>query len=241
LQYLIVIGLLIWIAIAVDWSVFLLLLVSVVVIGLIVEAIKSEACIKKNINNDPLQEVDITHRFFMDSHKITLDNHGREVDESHPEKPSQAAHIIIDSQNRENPQKRAVTDGPVTKGLIIMEEPLNKILAGLKTWEMRSTPTKIRGTIALIKKGSKAIYGVADIVDSLGPLSDDEMVSNIDKTRISQARLNDQAVKKWRHAWVLQNVRRLEKPIPYTHRSGQVIFVNLDPQAQARLNQVLNS
>lgn len=50
----------------------------------------------------------------------------------------------------------------IASGLIIRPEPLEKILSGRKTWEMRCGPIHKRETIALILKGSKAIYGVAD-------------------------------------------------------------------------------
>ena len=49
----------------------------------------------------------------------------------------------------------------ISSGLIIRPEPLEKILSGRKTWEMRSDTIHKRETIALIQKGSKAIYGMA--------------------------------------------------------------------------------
>jgi hypothetical protein len=41
-------------------------------------------------------------------------------------------------------------------GLVIDKPWIDLILDGKKTWEMRSTLTKKRGKIALIRKGSKA-------------------------------------------------------------------------------------
>ncbi|ELN6870696.1 hypothetical protein AB0485_004011 [Vibrio parahaemolyticus] len=58
------------------------------------------------------------------------------------------------------------------------------ILAGLKVWEMRSTKTKIRGTIALIEQGTGLIVGLANLTDSLEPLSHAELMANFDKHKV---------------------------------------------------------
>jgi hypothetical protein len=57
------------------------------------------------------------------------------------------------------------------KGLIIDEPWISKILRGEKTWEMRRTLSKIRGRIALIRKGSGQIVGVADVVACNPPVA----------------------------------------------------------------------
>ena len=57
------------------------------------------------------------------------------------------------------------------KGLIIDEPWIGFILSGRKTWEMRSRNTQIRGRIGLIRKGSKMVVGVADLVDTVRDLS----------------------------------------------------------------------
>lgn len=123
------------------------------------------------------------------------------------------------------------------RGLIIRPEPLERILSGRKTWEMRSANTKIRGPIALIQKGSKAVLGVAHILESRGPLSRDEMVSTIHLHGITSDRLDAGEVVSYRYAWVLGRVRRLDRPIPYQH-SGGVTFVTLDPYAVEQLRLV---
>lgn len=120
--------------------------------------------------------------------------------------------------------------GACTRGLIIRPEPLEKILFGEKTWEMRSDHTKIRGKIALIRKGSKTIYGTAEIIDSKGPLSASELLGSVHFHGITPARLATPEVQDYKYAWVLANVKRLASPIPYHHRGG-VIFVTLDEYA----------
>jgi hypothetical protein len=127
----------------------------------------------------------------------------------------------------------------VTRGLIIRPEPIEKILSGLKTWEMRSRPVEIRETVALVKKGSKAVYGVADIVDCIGPLSDAERMANESFHRVEPHRWSDPDVAKYRFAWVLSNVRRLKEPVPYVHRGG-VQFVTLDENASEQIHRALN-
>ena len=51
------------------------------------------------------------------------------------------------------------------KGLIIREPWIGMILAGRKTWEMRSRQTPYRGRIGLIRKGTGMVVGIAEIVD----------------------------------------------------------------------------
>lgn len=127
----------------------------------------------------------------------------------------------------------------ISSGLIIRPEPLEKILSGRKTWEMRSDPIHKRETIALIQKGSKAIYGVADIIDSIGPLSREAMIANETKHRIDPSRLDSPEVAKYRYAWVLANVRRLKHPVPYLHKPGQVKFVGLDEMTVIAIGEAL--
>jgi len=76
-----------------------------------------------------------------------------------------------------------------TKGLIIKSPYIDRILAGTKTWEMRSKHTKQRGQVALIKQGTGQIVGLARLIDSKGPLSHQEKLETIDKHQISKERL----------------------------------------------------
>jgi hypothetical protein len=96
-----------------------------------------------------------------------------------------------------------------------------------------------RETIALIQKGSTAIYGIADIVDSIGPLSRAQMIANEAKHRIEPSRLDSPEVAKYRYAWVLANVRRLRHTVPYVHKLGQVKFVGLDEMTVREIYEAL--
>jgi len=115
------------------------------------------------------------------------------------------------------------------KGLIIDEPWISLILQGQKTWEMRKTACHHRGRIALIRKGSGQVVGVADLVDSLNPLTseaayrDAESLHQIPVERQAQAFADG-----WRTPWVLTNGHPLAAPVRYQHPAGAVIWVNLD-------------
>ncbi|EIR4194459.1 ASCH domain-containing protein [Vibrio parahaemolyticus] len=112
----------------------------------------------------------------------------------------------------------------VSKGLIIKRPWINLILDGLKVWEMRSRRTNIRGTIALIEQGTGLIVGLANLTDSLGPLSKDKLIAAYDKHKVDYAAMPE--LLKWCNPWVLENAHRIE-PVPYQHKSGAVTWVNI--------------
>lgn len=112
------------------------------------------------------------------------------------------------------------------KGLIIHEPWVSMIISGKKTWEMRSRSTAVRGRIALIKKGSKTVVGVADLVGTRPKLSRAELRANLDKHCVPESHINDF---KYDTAWVLERARPLRESVPYRHPPGAVIWVNLDP------------
>ena len=108
------------------------------------------------------------------------------------------------------------------KGLVIKEKWLDKIFDEGKVWEMRTSSTKIRGTIGLIQSGSGLIIGKADIIDSFRINLNER---NFDKHRVDIDDLH--LLGKWRYAWVLDNVEKFDEPIPYKHPQGAVIWVKL--------------
>ena len=113
------------------------------------------------------------------------------------------------------------------RALVIDEPWIGLILRGEKTWEMRKTGTKIRGPIALIRKGSGHVVGIARVVDSLAPLMTPETyAAGEPRHRIPperQAALRDA----WMTPWVLADAKPLRRPVPYRHPSGAVIWVTL--------------
>jgi len=123
--------------------------------------------------------------------------------------------------------------------LVIREPWIGLILRGRKAWEMRSRPTRIRGTIGLVRAKSGLIVGVADLVDSLSPLNRVNYMSHSDRHAIPASMLDDVMANGWVYPWVLANVRPLPSPVPYRHKSGAVTFVTLErEEVEAAAHQI---
>ncbi|MCR8848438.1 ASCH domain-containing protein [Rossellomorea sp. SC111] len=111
------------------------------------------------------------------------------------------------------------------KGLIVKSPWIELILEGKKTWEIRGSNTKTRGTIALIKSGSGMVYGEVNLNDSRELTLKDYQVSN-EFHRVQRENCEALPYKKT-YAWVLEKPRIYKKPIPYKHPMGAIIWVNL--------------
>lgn len=92
------------------------------------------------------------------------------------------------------------------RGLIIRTPHIENILAGKKTWEMRSSRINFRERIALIKAGSGSVVGVADIVDCIGPLSVEQRIASTGKHWVPAAQWSDPVFEKYEYAWGLDHV-----------------------------------
>lgn len=121
----------------------------------------------------------------------------------------------------------------ITKALIIADPWIGFILDGSKTWEMRASATSHRGWFGLIRKGTGAVYGVAKLVDVGRALSPAEMIAAFEYHRIPERMIRSGEVAKWNTPWKLTDVRRLRRPVPYSHKSGAVTWVELDTAAIA--------
>jgi hypothetical protein len=120
------------------------------------------------------------------------------------------------------------------KALIIQKQWLDMILDGSKTWEMRSRPTKVRGRILLIEAGSGHIVGECVLENSLTrPLIRPELFEH--KHRVADISL----LKNWCYAWSISNAKRYDKPIPYNHPKGAVVWVNIDEENVTGSNTVI--
>lgn len=129
----------------------------------------------------------------------------------------------------------------VSRGLIIAEPWIDHILEGRKDWEMRSTPTSVRGWFGLIKKGSGQVYGLARLVDCGRSLTQLEMIANVARHRIPESMIQSGAVTKWTVPWKLEDIISLKSPVPYVHKSGAVTWVNFDDDVQEQLSQHISS
>jgi len=119
----------------------------------------------------------------------------------------------------------------ITKALIIADPWIGYLLDGSKTWEMRSSSASHRGWFGLIRKGTGAIYGIARLEDVGAPLSPEQMVAAHRHHRIPEAMIRSGEVAKWNVPWKLAEIRRLTRPVAYTHKSGAVTWVELDAAA----------
>lgn len=115
-----------------------------------------------------------------------------------------------------------------TRALIIADPWISSILDGLKTWEMRTQVTRIRGRIGLIRKGSGLIVGTAELVDCLPPLNAESYASQVACHGIPTLQQTDALTGGWTVPWVLRGARALACPVPYEHPAGAVIWVTLD-------------
>jgi hypothetical protein len=121
-------------------------------------------------------------------------------------------------------------DTRISRGLLVLKEPLDMILSGIKTWEIRGSRTAHRGRIALIESKSGTVVGTCEVVDAVGPLSLAELRRNARHSGYHPSALPYRRT----YAWVLRNARRLSKAVPYHHPSGAVIWVRLEPSVVRR-------
>lgn len=125
-------------------------------------------------------------------------------------------------------------DNQITHGLVIDTPWIDKILVGNKVWEMRSRATARREYIALIKKGTKHIFGIAEIYACVGPLTQLEIQKSESQHQVPASIYQHDGFK-WNFAWKLKNVRAIASPIPYVHKPGAVIWVSLDERSRSLL------
>lgn len=122
------------------------------------------------------------------------------------------------------------------KALIIRSKWLDLILEGKKTWELRTNQTKIRGRIALIRAGSGVVEATAELVECLPPLNRDQLSRTCTFHGVSPD-LEDVVLENgWTTPWVLGGVRKLERPIPYQHPSGAVVWVEVPEVGEQSLD-----
>jgi ASCH domain len=120
---------------------------------------------------------------------------------------------------------------------LVFEHPwIDLILDGKKCWEVRGSPTSVRGMIGLVPSGSETVVGVCDVVDCLGPLSVEEFCLNAWKAGVRPS-----AAQLARYAWVFDKPRYLNRPVSYRPLPGAVIWVRLDDCAERKILNQLKS
>lgn len=122
------------------------------------------------------------------------------------------------------------------KGLIIRAPYIDWILDGRKTWELRGSATKVRGPVALIQGGTGKVVGTCEISGVVGPLAVNDLRANAKKLNAKPSDFSEPLhYGDKTHAWVLSNVKRLKKPVPYQHPSGAVIWVRLSDAVRRKV------
>ena len=122
----------------------------------------------------------------------------------------------------------------VTDKALIVAKPWARKLVGdagqidkpTKTKEMRTRATKERGWKALIESKSGTIIGMVKISDSTGPHSAAALKKMTGDHHVTDQTIDDPNYKWW-HAWHISEAFALQNPVPYTRKSGQVIWVSL--------------
>lgn len=127
--------------------------------------------------------------------------------------------------------QKIVAKTPITHGLIIDQPWIVYILQGGKTWELRSTACSRTGPVALIRKVSKTIVGFAHFTGAKGPLSKSDLIHHLDDHCVPAERILQDDYK-WLYAWTQEQVVALDEPIPYIHKNGAVIWIELDDNAK---------
>jgi hypothetical protein len=124
-----------------------------------------------------------------------------------------------------------------SRALIVLPSPLEKILRGTKTWEIRSRATTVRGPVALIESGSGTVVGTCNIVGCIGPLSREECRRNARRAGFPRG----DAPQTGSYAWVVKDARRIRAPVVYRHPRGAITWVRLTPAVIGRLPRAARS
>ena len=100
-------------------------------------------------------------------------------------------------------------DQPRRLGLILNPSPLSNFTRGLKTWELRSSNTKVRGRIGIMSSGVKELLGEAVLVDSF-PLTRElyEAILANDPKIFPWKPKDGTLTEKKKHGWQVWNVHK---------------------------------
>ena len=115
-------------------------------------------------------------------------------------------------------------------GLIVREPWAGMLVDGVKTWEIRSRDTHVRGRIGLIRGGSGLVIGSTILIKTFR-VTRERLLANRAKHRMSESevaalfRPGSNYRTPW--AWEMASPRRFAVPRPYRHHDGAVIWVRL--------------
>lgn len=122
---------------------------------------------------------------------------------------------------------------PTLRAVPIKAPFVDWILAGKKTWEIRSRSTNIRGRIGLIKSRSGTVVGSCEIADVVGPLTT-ALARKHGRSKMNESAADAEGCEGL-YAWVLADVRAFATPVPYKHPYGAITWVTLDEPTAAKV------
>ena len=111
------------------------------------------------------------------------------------------------------------------RGFRVLEPYASYIVEGKKTWELRRRPTNIRGRVGIVS--GDQVIGSVEIVDSIGPLTQEQLEKHQDKHLADKEFLKKYARGEPLYVWVLSGARKFDKPIPIQIRQGHQTWLNL--------------
>jgi hypothetical protein len=117
--------------------------------------------------------------------------------------------------------------------LLVVAEPWASLLVdGEKTWELRTTSTKVRGSVGIAAKGTGTIIGAVELVAVHGPFSRPEIAPYEHLHRVPASSTSTYGGPKGLYGWEMRDAVRFETSVPYRHPQGAVIWVRLDPPVE---------
>lgn len=110
-------------------------------------------------------------------------------------------------------------------GLFVREPFATRIVAGIKTWEMRKGPTDKRGRIGILSE--RGVIGTVNLCDCLGPFAVEQLGPYVDKHRAPLTLLDRYAAGRPLFAWVLREPVVFGQPIVHRPGRGPVVWFRL--------------
>jgi hypothetical protein len=110
--------------------------------------------------------------------------------------------------------------------LFVREPFAERIIAGRKTWEIRTRPTTRRGRIAIMSP--RGLVGTVELYDVAGPLSTGDLIRHVARHRAPLRLLHTYAAGRALYAWALREPARLEPPILLRRGRGPVVWFRLN-------------
>jgi len=115
------------------------------------------------------------------------------------------------------------------RGLLVKKPYIDLILSGKKKWEVRRRNTRIRGRIALV--WNNKVWGTVEIVDVRAFPVDVMAERNEHGVSADEIRRYGKG-KATLYAWILENPRPINPPVPVNVPRGAQVWVKLPKEVE---------